>query len=100
MKCILFANNENFNYNKCVASRVYDRNDDKKKAVLYTYFDLGDGQQMFYYADQESGEFINLDKEEFENKFECYENDLKRYKKRLWENTIEVKQKTEEKEGR
>ena len=42
--------------------------------------------KKFYYANKESGNFVELPEEEFEAKFECYEMDMKKNKGlRDWE---------------
>lgn len=89
----LFQNNENFNYNKCVASRVYKKDDKEKDAVLYLYFDFKDEGRLFFYADKESGEFVKLSQKEFEDKFECYESDMKKLNgKRPWDTDKQIEE--------
>ena len=45
---------------------------------MHIYADFGNKDEIFYYADKEENKFVNLNKEEFEKKFQCYENDLKK----------------------
>ena len=99
MQGILFEKNDKFDYKKCIASRVYDKNDEKKKAVLFLYFDFDDKGKRFYYADKQQGEFIELPQDEFEKKFDCYKVDLKD-NKRLWEQENEVKEQMENSSGK
>ncbi len=96
LKTVVFENSE---FRRCIASRVYDRADSKKQAVLYVYMDTEENGKQFFYADKEAGEFINLSQEEFEAKFECYEADMKKVpgNKRPWETDEEMQSK---KEGR
>lgn len=97
IKSVLFESNEKFNFKKCIASRVFDKEDTEKKAVLYVYFEFEDKDKKFYYADKSSGEFIELSQEEFELKFDCYQTDIeKNNDKRLWEDEEEkLEQSTE-----
>ena len=89
LKLILLSENEHFKYKKCIAERVYNKSDQDKKAVLYVYVESEDSEKMFFYADKEVGEFIQLSQNEFETKFECYESDLVNGR-RAWE-TEEIK---------
>ena len=100
MKSILLENNENFEFKRCIASRVYDRTDAKKQAVLYVYMETEEGKQ-FFYADKEKSEFITLSQEEFETKFECYETDRQKItgNKRPWETIEELVEKKENSSG-
>ena len=85
---VLFEANEKFDFKNCIASRVYDRVDSERQAVLYIYMELENNEKMFFYADKESGQFIQLSQEQFEAKFECYDKDLEKSidNKRPWEN--------------
>lgn len=101
LKSVLFENNENFEFKRCIASRVYDNADTKKQAVLYVYMETeGEGKQ-FFYADKAAGEFIPLSQEEFEAKFECYESDMQKMpdNKRPWETSTEIQEKKENSSG-
>lgn len=99
MKDLLFQKNETFNYNKCVVSRVFDKSDDDKKAVLFAYFDFAEKGKRFYYADKEKGDFIGLSQEDFEKRFDCYESDIKN-NKRLWEQEKAVEEQLKNSSGR
>lgn len=87
LKIVLLKPNEYFKFNRCIASRVYNREDAEKQAVLYVYMESEEFEKQFFYADKEKGEFISLTQEEFEAKFECYESDLSEISdhKRPWE---------------
>ena len=76
----VLLNNENLKFNRCVVNRVYDRSDNKKRPIIFVYIDSNELGQKFYYANKD-GDFIELPKEEFIEKFECYEEDLKKYKR-------------------
>ena len=66
---------ENLNYNRSIVNRVYDRQDKDKRPVMYVYVDLPGEGKVFYFADKEKGEFLELDQKAFEERFECYELD-------------------------
>ena len=90
---ILFDDNGNLQLKRCIADRVYDKADQSKKAVLFTYFDLGEEEKRFFYADKEDGKFIMLSQEEFEKKFDCYEMDKEKYGgKTIWESSQTVQE--------
>lgn len=72
----VLLNNNNLQFNRCVLKRVYERNDEDKKPVLYVYVDLPQTGKKFFFADKETCSFSELTQEEFERKFECYEHDL------------------------
>jgi len=101
LKDVLFECNENFNFEKCVASRVYDKSDPKKKAVLYIYMELAEQGKLFFYADKSSGEFAQLSQEEFEAKFECYEKDIEKMPdgKRPWESSEKLQEEMTQSSG-
>lgn len=102
LRDVLFENNENFSFRRCIASRVYDRTDEKKQAVLYIYMELPNIGKQFFYADKVLGEFIQMSQEEFEKKFECYEADMQRLPehKRPWETEVEIQEKKENSSGK
>ena len=77
----LFLNDENLKFNKCTVNRVYSKDDKDKRPVLYVYIDSNELGKRFYYADKESGQFVELAQEEFTKRFECYEADMKRNKR-------------------
>jgi len=82
----VILNNSNLEFNKCVVNRVYDKSDNDKKPVLYVYADLAEAGKKFYYANKDSNTFIELEQQEFTEKFECYEADLEKHKGlRPWE---------------
>lgn len=87
-------NQENFEFNRCVASRVYEKNDENKEPVMFVYADISGVGNKFYFADKETSTFIEMSQKEFEEKFECYEKDIEKNKgHRLWEDSqIEEKQ--------
>lgn len=98
---ILFENNEKFEFKRCIASRVYDKQDSKKQAVLYVYMEIEGQGKQFFYADKEAGEFIAMSQEEFEAKFECYEADMEKMpgNKRPWETSSEIQEKKQNSSG-
>lgn len=98
---VLFEANEKFDFKKCIASRVYDKADDNRDAVLYIYMELKSQEKMFFYADKQSGKFIPLSKEQFETKFECYDSDLEKAtdNKRPWENGEKIQENKENSSG-
>lgn len=88
---LFFENTENFNYDRCIVSRVYDKTDETRRPVLYTYLEFEKEGKIFFYADKESGEFVELSKEEFEKKFDCYDRDLEKNDgQRTWETEKKV----------
>lgn len=72
----ILLSNPNLHFNRCVVNRVYAKDDATKRPVLYVYANLPKVGNKFYFADKESGQFIELPQNEFEEKFECYEDDL------------------------
>lgn len=99
LRDVLFENNEKFDFQRCIASRVYDRADAQKDAVLYLYMELQGVGKQFFYADKQSGEFVQMPQDEFERKFECYEVDLKE-NKRPWETNVEIEERKENSSGK
>lgn len=90
---ILLAN-DNLKFNKCVVDRVYDKSDEDKQAFLYVYVDFPESGRKFYYADKEGQEFVKMPQKEFEERFECYQEDMdKRGGQRPWE--VAVKEEIE-----
>lgn len=73
----ILLDNKNFKYNKCVVNRVYDRNDKDKSPILYVYVDFPQSGKKFYFADKDTSQFVELSQKEFEEKFECYDMDMK-----------------------
>lgn len=85
---IIMLNHDNLNFNKCVVNRVYRADDDGKRPVQYVYIDSKEAGRLFYYADKEG--FIAIEQEKFEEKFNCYDEDLKRNNgKKPWENMVQ-----------
>ena len=71
-----FLNSEIIDYGQYKIGIVYEREDKEKKANMFFYADLEEEGELFYYADKESKSFLQLTRQEFEEKFECYEKDL------------------------
>ena len=89
----IILNQENLKFNKCVASRVYARDDKNKKPVLYVYTDLPKEGKKFYFADKETNCFLELPQKDFEARFECYEMDMEKYDgHRPWEDVEIIKE--------
>lgn len=87
---------ENLKFNKCVVNRVYSKDDESKRPVLYVYADLPQSGKKFYFADKELGKFVELSQKEFEERFECYEMDIEKYDgHRPWEE-VEIKENLED----
>ena len=89
---VLFVKNEKINYGKSVISRVYDKSNDERNAVMAMYFDFLDGKgKRFFYADREKGEMIELPAKEFIERFDCYDYDIEAFgNKRFWELDKEI----------
>ena len=69
---------------RCVVTRVYDKEDIKKDPKICVYVELDEEENIFYYSDKNEGKFIEMPEEEFKEKFDCYEEDLTKGK-RPWE---------------
>lgn len=81
---------ENMSFNKCVVNRVYNKEDESMKALVYIFIDTPDCGEKFYIADAETGAFLDTPREEFIQKYECYEKDLsKNNGVRPWEDISE-----------
>lgn len=77
---------ENLNLDRCVVNKVYHRQDQERRPVLYVYAESEELGKRFYYADKEKEQFIELPQEEFTKQFECYDRDLKQENgQRPWE---------------
>lgn len=64
---------------RCLADKVYRRDDEEKSPVLYVYvesYEFGESGERFYVADKNEGQFIEFSREEFEKTFECYDMHL------------------------
>lgn len=77
---VLLSNN-NLRFNKCVVNRVYNRVDKEKRSIMFVYIDSNELGKKFYFADKDEGQFMELSQEEFTERFECYEEDLKKSKR-------------------
>lgn len=51
----------------------FDKKDEKKEPIMYIYAEFENGIEKRYYADKINCKFSEILKEEFENKFELYE---------------------------
>lgn len=77
---------EKTSFDKCIINRVYDKSDPEKRPVVYVYADFPSSGKKFYYIDKKQGEFISIGEKEFNEKFECYEQDLIKWEgKRPWQ---------------
>ena len=74
----IILNQENLKFNRCVVNRVYEREDENKKPILYVYADLPNAGKKFYFADKDIGKFSELSQKEFETRFECYQEDIEK----------------------
>ena len=68
-------NHKEMEFDKIVANRVYKRDDKDKKSVMYIWAVMGN-KEAFYVADPDLSEFIPMDRQDFVDKYECYQNDL------------------------
>ena len=93
----MLEGNEDIEYHTSIISRVYDKDDDKKRPVAYMYIDfLGVGKK-FFVADKSSNQFVTLNQQEFENKYECYESDRSKVSGiRPWENSCSTAKREED----
>ena len=69
----------NLSFDSCFLGKVYEVTDESKKPVVYTYARLKNGEEVFYYADAEKNGFVPIEKEEFENRFACYDTELENH---------------------
>ena len=76
----VLLSNENLKFKRCIVNRVYDKSDKEKTPLIYVFTESEEFGRDFYYADKDIGKFIQLTEIEFTQKFECYEEDLKRSK--------------------
>lgn len=89
----IILNQENLKFNKCVVNRVYEREDESKRPVLYVYADFPEAGKKFYLADKDAREFIEIPQNEFELKYECYQNDMERnHGHRHWEDVENIQE--------
>lgn len=75
----ILLSNENLELNRCVINRGYEKTDGKKRPILFVYINSDQLGRKFYFVDKSKSEFVELPEEEFVNKFECYDEDLKKY---------------------
>jgi len=92
----IVLNQENLTLDKCVVNRVYEKDDEDKRPVLYVYVDSQEIGKKFYIPDVDSKQFAEIPSEDFISRFECYEMDMKKQNgHRPWE-TVEEAQKVED----
>lgn len=68
---------ENLQYDRMIINRVFAKNDEAKKAVQYVYMELPGKEKVFFWADAKENKFQEASASEFEEKFMCYESDLR-----------------------
>ncbi|MCI8654681.1 MAG: transglutaminase domain-containing protein [Clostridia bacterium] len=86
LKDIIFDNDNLKCFDRCVINRVYNKQDEEKRPVVFVYVESEEVGKKFYFADKTEGQFIELPEEEFTKQFECYEKDKENHKGlRLWE---------------
>ena len=71
-------NDENLQFDKCVVERVFDKQDQEKRPVMYVYIESEELGRKFYYADKDKGQMIGLSEAEFIQRYECYDMDLEK----------------------
>ena len=77
---------DSLNLKRCVAHRVYKRDDEEKNPVIYIYAILPTLQRVFYAVRDDGKGFERFTPEQFQEKFESYEMDIeKNGGVRLWE---------------
>ncbi|MBR6034383.1 MAG: hypothetical protein IKP28_06700 [Clostridia bacterium] len=89
---------------RCCANRVVERTDTTKRPVIYVYVGSKEEGELFYYLDTKTGHFTAIEREDFEERFECYTEDLKKNNGiRPWdqqpENSVELVEIAEDKEA-
>ena len=86
-------NDENLQFDKCVAERIFDKQDPEKRPVMYVYIESEELGRRFYYADKDKGQMIGIPESEFIKRFECYDMDLEKSNGvRPWEESKEKEQ--------
>ena len=76
----------NLVFDACVLGKVYQREDQEKKPIVYAYSRFPDGSEAIFYADAEKKSFVPLSIEEFDKRFSLYETELEERKgKKPWE---------------
>lgn len=84
----MIVSDERLDFDRCVINKVYKREDENKKPIIYLYINLPETGKHFYAADKDTGNFIRMSEEEFEAKFECYETDIQKlHGNRPWKET-------------
>lgn len=87
----IILNHENLNFDRCVVSRVYNKDDEEMRPILYVFVQLEDGKKIFYFADKENKRFEELTQEKFEERFECYDTDMDEYEGyRPWDDNVNI----------
>ncbi len=70
---------KNLEFNKCIINRVFDRSDKKKRNLFYMYMRISEKEQKrFWVADKDLHGFVSISEQKFEEKFKCYDEDLKK----------------------
>lgn len=72
----ILTNTPSIGQNKCIVNRVYRKTDNAQNPIIYSYFNLNELGEIFYYLDENTSEFVKTSKENFEKTFSCYEEDL------------------------
>lgn len=89
----IILNQQNLKFNRCIASRVYEKSDLNQVPILYVYVDCPKEGKKFYFADKETNCFLELPQKDFEARFECYEMDMEKYDgHRPWEDVEIIKE--------
>ena len=73
-------------FNRCIVNRVYEKSDQEKRPVLFVFIESSDMGKKFYLVNDDKSGFIEIKQQEFEEKYECYELDIKQNNgHRYWE---------------
>ena len=100
MQAIVLESSDKFNYERCIVSRVYDKQDENKEPVFFAYLNFGESGEVFYYGDKEKNSMIPLTPEQFEKRFECYDMDKEKFdNKNMWKTEKTVKISKEKSSG-
>lgn len=87
----IILNHENLNFDRCVVKRVYNKDDEEMRPILYVFVQLEDGKKIFYFADKENKRFEELTQKKFEERFECYDIDMDVYEGyRPWDDNVNI----------
>ena len=77
---------EELNLNRCIINRVYQKDDENRETKMYIYAKSEKDEEVFYVVGENDQDFTKMCKEDFIEKYECYENDLDaKDGKRPWE---------------